>query len=133
MCQCHEQCCFVLEHARELAKKFFDARTLWKISEFVGKNLFFFVFLRLPEVCGKLANILSVDLFLDNTSALCPWPRAILSLASRESVLGRCILCLGFFVSLILASNFVSWTSPLHMYDARFETCLGLDPPINKD
>ena len=41
-----------------------DARILWKICEFVGEDLFFFVLLRLPEVFGKLANILSVDLFL---------------------------------------------------------------------
>ena len=49
-----------------------------------------------------------------------PWPRALLSLASRGSVLGRAVLGLGlgFFVS--LASRLVSSTPPLWVSILQF-------------
>ena len=56
-------------------------------------------------------------LFLENTCAcvLGPWPWAFLSFASRGFVLGKAVLGLGFFVSLVsaLASSLVSSTPPL--------------------
>ena len=49
---------------------------------------FFSVFLRLPEVCGKLANILSVDLFFGQHF------RAVsLAVASSKPVLGLERIC----------------------------------------
>ena len=57
-----------------LQKQFLTREHCGKFVNLWAKTFFVFVlFLRLPEVCGKLANILSVDLFLENTSALCPW------------------------------------------------------------
>ena len=48
------------------------------------------------------------DLFFGEHLRLCPWPRAFLSLASRESVLVGLSLASDFFLSLAL--SFVSST-----------------------
>ena len=43
----------------------------------------------------EIAKIILGTFFLETTCALCPWPRAFLSLASRGSVLERSVLGLG--------------------------------------
>ena len=83
-----------------------------------------------PEILRKIwQNLLFVFLFcsspekffwrsfsIGDNLRLCPWPRprALLSLASRGSVLWRAVLGFGFFcLSLALASSLASSTLPL--------------------
>ena len=63
MGQGHEQFCFVVKKARELAKKFLKTFFPWRTLEF----------------SGKFTNFWREGLFLEITSALCPWSREVLS------------------------------------------------------
>ena len=91
-------------------QKFFS--TLELCGKFVNlwAKTIFFVFLRLPEVCGKLAKILSVDLFFGQHF------RAVsLALASSNPVLGLERIC------------------PLKVYPRSWIFCvldLGLEPCV---
>ena len=105
MGQVHEQCCFVLEHARKLPKNFFqdlfleNAWILRKICEFLSENLFCFFW----EHC----RVVSLGLGL-NLEHSYPWPQEGLSLKSVSVALAS-----DFFVSLAWASSLVSSTPPL--------------------
>ena len=67
MGQSHEQCCFVLEHAGELAEKNF-----WRPT-----------FEKKLQICGRRPLF-----FFENTYVMCPW-----SLASNIPVLGLKRVC----------------------------------------
>ena len=90
MGQFFEQCCFVLEHAKELAKKilktFFVGKrlNLWKICEILGEDLFFF---------GEHFRVLTLVLGLGRVC--------------------RCVLDLGIGFFVFLASSLLSSTPPL--------------------
>ena len=91
MGQGHDQFCFVLKNARELAKNFVKIFFSWRTLEF----------------SGKFTNFWSKDLFFSEiTSALCPWPWPRKCLSSEGLSLDW-----NFFVS--LASSLVSSTPPL--------------------
>ena len=91
---------------QERTALFFD---LLKMGQ--GHDLFF---LRL-KLRRKFEIFLRKDLFFWRTLARCvlglwPWPRAFLSLASRESILGKSVVNLGFF------SYPWSWPWPRALY-----------------
>ena len=74
MCQVYEQCCFVLEHARQLAKKIFRRTNFAENLQICG-----FLFWRSHAVCKKLAKSLSEDLFFFGEHFACPWFLALAS------------------------------------------------------
>ena len=66
-----------------------NARILRNICDYFERRFFCFVWtLEIAWFCGNFARFLSEDLFLENTSALCPW-----SLASSISALGLERVC----------------------------------------
>ena len=83
MGQDHEQCCFVLEHARELAEIFLTLEFYGKFANFWAKTFFFFSFLEIACFLRKLSKNFERRPCFKNTSSLCfgPWtrPREILS------------------------------------------------------
>ena len=102
MGQDYDQLCFVLKNAKELPKKNFKDIFSWRTLEFFGKFtkfwseiLFFRERLNFPENLRIYGA--KTFFFLENTFASCPWSWAFLPLASRESVLGRTVVGLGFF------------------------------------
>ena len=123
MSQGHEQCCFVLKHARVLAKKkikflktvFMDNTwILRKICEFLNEDLFFgdhlFVAKNLRPFWAK-TFFLFEEYFCVVFSGLglehsCPWLQEGLSSEGLS-------LASDFFVFLALASSLVSSTPPL--------------------
>ena len=97
----HEQYCFVLEHAKELAKKKIEDLSLWKtlglcekFAKFLSEDFFF---------VGEHFRVVSLVLGLEHS---CPWPREGLS---SEGV--SLALTSDFFAS--LASSLVSSTTPM--------------------
>ena len=101
MGQGHEQFCFVVKKARELAKKFLKTFFSWRTLEF----------------SGKFTNFWREGLFLEIASALCPWSREVLSSEGLS-------LASDFFVSLALASNFVSSIPPFYGKTGRLHPLL---------
>ena len=75
-----------------LRKNIFDAWNLWKISEFLGEDLHVFFFGNLLKFAENLQKFWAMSFCFENTFALRLWS---LALASRGSVLGRCVVGLG--------------------------------------
>ena len=102
MGQGHEQCCFVLEHARELAKKQILRLNFEENLRICGRRPFFLDRLRFAEnlrifflentfalshwFLASNIPVFGLEIGLSNV-CLCPWPRIFLCLGFEPFVL----------------------------------------------